>query len=340
MANRIIIEDCEKIMTKVGLEELGGKEVLLTGATGLIGTYLLYSVYVFNQSAFKPIRVTIVCNRELPIHLKGLGREEWLNIINGDLSEDPTLFKLGIYDVIIHAAGYAQPNKFMDNQLKTLRINTYCTQYLLGRVKINGRFLFISTSELYSGSDDIPYKEQTYGITMPDHPRACYIEGKRCGEAFCNIYAADGKIQSKIARVALAYGPGVRLDDSRVLYSFIKKGLDGDIRMLDSGSALRVYCYVADTVENLWNILLKGKDITYNVGGISHTSIYGLAKRIAQILNVGVTMPEVGNGEMTGAPKNVYMDISKVKDEFGKIDYLSLEDGLRRTVDWYRQYFI
>ncbi len=76
------------------------------------------------------------------------------------------------------------------------------------------------------------------------------------------------------------------------------------------------------------------------MGGISHTSIYGLAKRIAQILNVGVTMPEVGNGEMTGAPKNVYMDISKVKDEFGKIDYLSLEDGLRRTVDWYRQYFI
>ena len=110
-----------------------------------LNTYTEYNKYVpikpvapvSKTSAFKPIRVTIVCNRELPIHLKGLGREEWLNIINGDLSEDPTLFKLGIYDVIIHAAGYAQPNKFMDNQLKTLRINTYCTQYLLGRVKIN-----------------------------------------------------------------------------------------------------------------------------------------------------------------------------------------------------------
>ena len=74
--------------------------------------------------------------------------------------------------------------------------------------------------------------------------------------------------------------------------------------------------------------------------GLALTSISGPATRIAQILNVGVNMPEVGNGEMTGAPKNVYMDISKVKDEFGKIDYLSLEDGLRRTVDWYRQYFI
>ena len=339
MNNNVIIMDCERINEKTDLSKFEGKDILITGATGLIGTYLLYSVYVFNRTSSDPIKVTIVSNRPLPDHLADISVESWLSVLHGDLSDVDFLHSLGMYDAIIHAAGYGQPGKFLENKLKTLTLNTSCTQYLLSRVRHGGHFLFVSTSEVYSGSEDIPYTEKTHGVTMPDHPRACYIEGKRCGEAFCNVYAGKGDFKVNIARVALAYGPGVRPDDQRVLYSFIRKALGGSIEMLDAGTAQRVYCYVSDTVENLWNIMLKGKEVTYNVGGISHTSIFELADSIAKILHTTVKISQDNDSKMNGAPQNVDMDISKVNGELGKTDYVPLENGLQRTIEWYRQYF-
>lgn len=339
MNNQIIVDDVKNILSRVKLDCLNGKQILITGATGLLGTYLLYSIHVYNESVSKPIRTTIVCHRDLPEHLSLLSGEKWLEIVDGDLADYSVQQKLSGYDVVIHAAGYGQPGKFMDDQMKTLALNTQVTAALLSKVKPGGKFLFISTSEIYSGSTEIPYKEYTNGVSMPDHPRACYIEGKRCGEAMCNVYRNKSDIDVKIARVALAYGPGVRKNDARVLYNFIQKALHGNIDMLDEGKAERVYCYVADTVENLWNILLYGKECTYNVGGESHLSILELAQLIAKYLGVEVKKPITDGNGLDAAPNIVYMDISKVNQEFNKTMYCNIDKGIEKTIDWYKQYF-
>ncbi len=334
MDNGIIEEDIERIWNDINLECLKGKSVLLTGATGLIGTYIIYTLLKFNSNKNNRVQIHLVVHDELPSHLSFLQNEEMIKIYSGDLSEYSFCNSLPCCDYIIHAAGYGQPGKFMNNKIKTIRLNTVVTDVLLSKVKKNGRFLFISTSEIYSGSEDIPYKESSRGLTMPDHGRACYIEGKRCGEAICHAWEDLGTTV-RIARVALAYGPGVRSSDKRVLYNFIQKGLHGRIELMDSGSAVRVYCYVADTVVHLWNIFLYGKESTYNVGGTSKTTIRQLAENIGDILQVPVCLPQELKA-LEEAPREVYLDMEKMINEFGNRTYVSLEDGIRRTVQWYR----
>lgn len=329
MNNSIIVEDVDEILSETDLSELQSKSVLITGATGLIGTYLVYSLLKLNK-----VNIRIVIHNDLPSHLKHLADYENVAIYQGDLSDYAFCDSLPTSDYIIHAAGYGQPRKFVDDKIKTIRLNTMATDCLLGKLKPNGRFLFISTSEIYSGSEDVPYTEESCGMTMPNHPRACYIEGKRCGEAICHAWQATGKVV-KIARVALAYGPGIRASDGRVLYNFIQKGLQGKIDLLDAGLARRTYCYISDTVSNLWNILLRGEDTIYNAGGISEASIRELAEIVGRILNVPVVVPNVDEG-LAGAPLNVALNIDKTRTEFNKNRYIDLETGIERTIKWYK----
>ena len=335
MGNRIITEDIASIWSEIDLSPLAGKNVLITGASGLIGTYMLYSLLHWNVASSDKIHISLVTHRELPAHLRELEQNPAVTIYRGDLADYHFFASLPNFDCIIHAAGYGQPGLFMENQIKTIRINTMATDLLLDHLTSTGRFLFVSTSEVYSGSVETPYRETTTGATMPDHMRACYIEGKRCGEAICHAYMRSDKT-IKIGRVSLAYGPGVRKTDKRVLYNFIEKGLHGSIQMMDAGRAKRVYCYVSDTVSLLWNILLRGKEHTYNVGGMSHTTIAELANLIGENLQVPVVFPEEEQG-MRGAPGEVFVDMNRAISEFGKKEFVSLRDGLKRTIEWYRE---
>src|SRR3990167_10231086 len=166
-------------------------------------------------------------------------------------------------DYIIHAAGYGQPAKFMADEIATISVNTTAVIELLKKLKPSGKFLFLSTSEIYSGAKS-PYKETDIGTTSPTHPRACYIESKRCGEAICMAYRRKG-FDVKIARLSLAYGEGTKSDDTRVLNQFIKQALTkGKIELLDMGEAKRTYCYIEDVVKILWAVLLQGKSEVYN----------------------------------------------------------------------------
>lgn len=335
MNDKIIREDIDKIWNEFNLEEIAGKSILLTGGTGLIGTYIIYSILKLNKEKVAQTKIRLVIHNELPLHLHMLYENNAVELYKGDLSDYNFCMSLPDSEFIIHAAGYAQPGRFMESKVKTIRINTMATDILLGKLKENGKFLFISTSEIYSGSNENPYKETTFGTSMPDHSRACYIEGKRCGESICHAYIAMGKTV-KIARVSLAYGPGIRGDDKRVLYNFIQNGVNGAINMMDSGKAKRVYCYVADTVSILWNILLNGETVIYNVGGNSHTTIFELANLVGENLNASVSVL-ANQVEIQGAPPDVFVDMSKVEKEFKKTDYLTLKEGISRTVDWYKE---
>ncbi len=327
---KYIFDDACDLIKKINLSELNNKTVLITGATGLVGTYFLASLKCAETKGIKPKVIVVAHSKPDKFFLDLLPKNT--KILSGDLTDTSFLKKLPKADYIIHSAGYGQPGKFLDDQVKTLKLNTLTTFSLLEKLENSGKFLFVSTSEIYSGSINIPYKETDIGTTNTSHKRSCYIEGKRCGEAIAFAYRLKG-LAVKTARLSLAYGPGTKKDDERVLNSFIAKALSGGITMLDEGRANRTYCYITDAVEMMWQILLFGKDFVYNVGGESKITIADLGKKIGTYLNVPVKVPLKSTG-LSEAPDDVWLDLSKTKEEFGKKDFVNLDDGLKKTIEW------
>lgn len=329
--NNIIETDAKSICNKIDLGVIDGKTILITGASGLIGVYFLTCLKLLFEKGIK-VNIAAVFRTELPDYLL-LEEFRNLKIFKGDITNYEFCKTLPEADFIIHAAGYGQPMKFMEEPEKTLKLNTFSTFLLFDKLKRDGHFLFISSSEVYSGLDEKIYTENQIGTTNTSHPRACYIEGKRGGEAICYAYRSKG-VKAHSVRLAHTYGPGTKKGDKRVILSFIEKALSGKIELMDDGSAVRTYCYIADAIEIMWNVLINGTQDVYNLGGNSQTTIAGLAQKIGKIMNVPVIFPNTKTG-VSGAPADVKLDMARVKNEFGKSDYISLDDGLKRTVDWY-----
>lgn len=338
---KVLESDAVLINKKVKLDELLSKQLIITGASGLIGINLLMSIKKFCQKKDKAQlpKIIAIFHNDIPEYFKEILNFENLIIKKGDLTNPAFIDSLGKADYIIHAAGYGQPTRFMQDKIKTIAINTTATMSLLRKLKIGGRFLFISTSEVYSGLSSPSFKENQIGTTNTTHPRSCYIESKRCGEAICNAFRGQG-INAKSARLSLAYGPGTRPGDTRVLNEFIYKALNGEIKLLDQGEAKRTYCYVADAIEIMWNILLFGKEPIYNIGGFSTTTIADLAKKIGALLNSRVIVP-ANNRKIIGAPDNVRLDMNKTARQFRKKkkDYIPLNLGLMKTIEWQKELY-
>ena len=334
----LILEDCASITDRVDFADVDGRDILVTGASGLLGLYMLGCFKRRAIATGQPVRVTAVTRSPPPSYLAGLFSFPGLSLRQGDLSDPAFCASLPAADRIIHAAGYGQPGKFLENPVKTIQINTTATAILLEKMPADGKFLFLSSSEVYSGSTRTPHRESDIGTTDPGHPRACYIEGKRCGEAVCHAFRRQGRDVTS-ARLALAYGPGTRPDDQRVINSLIRKALlDGRIALLDQGRASRTYCYVTDAVELLFSSLLSGREPVYNVGGISTVTILELAQTVGRMLNVPVIVPEQDQ-VLSGAPAEVALDLSLSRQEFGKTGFVSFETGLERTIAWQRELY-
>ncbi len=332
----IIIEEAKKIVAGIDFSQLQDKRVLVTGASGLIGIYMV--------ACLKELKTKY--NIEIFIWLNSGIEPQFKDILTdcvyivGDMTDSNHYYLKSndSFDFIIHLAGYGQPNKFLNNKAKTISLNTTGTLNLLANLNHNGKFLFASTSELYSGLNSDNVTEEEIGTTNTNHPRSAYIEGKRCGEAICYAYKDMG-VDVKIARLSLAYGPGTKPKDARVLNSLIEKGLFNDsIVLMDNGDALRTYCYITDVIEMFWNILLFGTQITYNVGGESKTSILGLANLIGDNLNKEVKLPEVVQ-TLAGNPKNVNISLNRYLTEFKKNNFVSLEDGIKETIKWQKELY-
>jgi len=240
------------------------------------------------------------------------------------------------YDYVIFGSGYGQPQKFNQEKIGTLEINTTSLiEVFRTYVSKNTKVLYISSSEIYSGAKP-PYKETDIGTTTPQHPRACYIEGKRCGEAICMAYKEQG-YDVKIARLALAYGPGTKKGDTRVINQFIESAIKNkSIIMKDDGSAMRTYCYIDDVVRQLLNILFEGKQTIYNVGGFSRISIKDLAHSIALLTESAVMEGAKVEG---AAPDDVCLDMTRYISEFGG-GFIPLSIGLRKTIEYQKQLYV
>ena len=311
---------------------LKNKSVLITGASGLVGLYMVTCLKQVQKNL--NIKITVWTNKGIPSYLLSLF--ENCEIISGDITDSTKFTDMQNFDCIIHAAGYGQPLKFIQNKIKTIKINTEATNHLLEHLNKDGRFLFISSSEVYNGIEYDSITEDMMGNTNTNHFRSCYIEGKKCGESICHAFV-EGGYNIKIARLALAYGPGTRMDDERVFNTFIKKGLtEESIVLLDHGTAVRTYCYIADAVEMLWNICLHGKYVVYNVGGISRTSIYDLAATVGKSLKKEIILPEFQQ-PLAGNPKLVNISCARYTQEFNKNNFVHLNTGIDKTINWYKE---
>lgn len=283
------------------------KTLLITGAYGLVGS-----------------TICKILERDYPE----------IEVIKVKCDEFVEGMRYGYFDFVINAAGYGQPVKFTEDKIKTISINTNLVPVLFSMLKKNGKFLFISTSEVYSGAPS-PHTEDMIGTTTPQHPRACYIEGKRCGEAICMAYKEQG-YDVKIARLALAYGPGTKKGDTRVINQFIEQALTtGEIRMKDEGDAVRTYIYAEDAARIMLDILFKGQDVVYNVGGFSRISILELAVKIASLTNSKVIQ---GYNSLEGAPDDVSLDMTNTIIEFGG-EFNPFEIGLPETIEYQKQLY-
>jgi UDP-glucuronate decarboxylase len=325
--------DARSIRESVDLSALADAEVLITGATGLIGSSLISALCLGTDP--RPKRIVAVSR-------SGQYPQSWTppSIVEhaiGDLADPRFLDSLPRVDAVIHGAGYGQPGRFLEDPLSTLSINTTATISLIHKVRSGGKFLFMSTSELYSGLSNANCSELAIGTSNTDHPRSAYIEAKRAGEAA--VYAARNRLglDATSVRIALAYGPGVKHGDARVLNEFITRGLQSrKIELRDSGQAMRTYCYISDAVELILQALLNGTEGLYNVGGQSRTSIADLAKTIGRVLNIPVSAPEAEAGS-PGAPDDVRIDLARILHLSGKQSFVPLEEGLARTIRWFQQ---
>jgi UDP-glucuronate decarboxylase len=318
----LISPDAYAINNAVDFSSLDGATVVISGATGLLGTHLLASLLIAKETLNLKLNVTGLCHSNPADHTVAIANRGGF-----------VLSKYPPYpaDVVIHAAGYAQPSVFLSNPAETIRLNTELTNSLLEGLVRNGRFLFVSSSEVYSGLTGI-VNESQIGLTNPYHPRSCYIEGKRCGEAICSAYYKKG-IKAKSARLSLAYGPGTRNGDKRAMSQFIEQALTtGTIRMNYSGRERRTFCYIRDAVETLWQICLNGSQQVYNVGSPVTASMYDVVSMIAKITNS--MLISYDTEELPGSPEGVEMDISLAEREFDKHSYINLELGLKKTIQW------
>lgn len=328
-------DNLKKFYKRKNFNFLKNKKILITGATGILGLGLTNFFIETLKSKNKPREITLIFKSKLPKHMNFLKKIKEISILRRDLtiSNLPDKKK---YDCIIHLAGYGQPAKFMQKPMKTFLLNTAVVEKLLKKMNPKCYFLYLSSSEIYSGLLG-NIKEDQIGTTSTDHQRACYIEAKRGGETIVNIYKNLFNINAKIARLCLAYGPGTKIHDERVLNQFIKKGLINNIiKMNDDGSALRSYIYIDDAIEMLLNILFFGKKTIYNIGGKSKISIYNLAKKIGKILSVPV-IKFAKKQKKIGAPKEARVSIMRYEKEFGKINLKNLDYGLNKTVEWQKK---
>jgi nucleoside-diphosphate-sugar epimerase len=328
----ILQEDAKIVNQNVSLRPLEGSSIMITGATGLVGLNLVSSLIEFNNSVENKISIIAVSYNKAVGAAANLFRYGKVKELRSDLSDPSSIDKLPSSDFIIHSAGYGQPGKFLEDKLKTLSINSIGTMVLLKKLHDGGSFVFLSSSEVYSGHSESLNQESHIGTTDPAHSRACYIEGKRVGETIINIAREEG-VRASSARLALAYGPGTKPDDKRVLNQLIAKGLKGKIDLLDNGSAMRTYGYISDVVVMLLKILISSEHSTYNVGGKSAISIKDLACKIAELMEVKIKVPE-NSSFMEDAPAMVGLNLSRVEKEYDLNNCVDLEYGLKQTIRW------
>ena len=265
--------------------KLSGCNILVTGATGLIGGCLVETLMVNPQRDYQvyPSGRNEQRARE---RFKDYADDKAFHFVRYDVLEP--LDSDVRFDYIIHAASNASPNFFAQNPVEVIKSNVDGVAHLMEYGLAHGmkRFLYVSSGEIYGEGDGRVFTEDYSGYVNCATPRACYPSSKRAAETLCVSYAAEYGADVVIARPSHTYGPHFTEQDNRVYAQFIRNVLRGeDIVMKSTGEQFRSWCYVVDCVSALLYILLKGEcGQAYNIADDkSNISIRELAETIAKI---------------------------------------------------------
>ena len=340
---QIIEEECRGLSKKINIDILRNQKFLITGANGLLGGFLCDFFVFLNKNFDTNIKIiaTSYSTFDKAKRIKRLIDDNNISYFNWDCSKNLTTKLDENIDKVIFCSGYGQPGKFLKDMKKTALINTIGPINILDHLKNqknNSTFLFLSSSEIYGSpnSNNIPTKEDYPGDYNLNNKRECYKQSKKLGEVISKSYKSE-KVDIKIARIGPTYGPGALFGDKRVMQEFIFKALKNEtINMLDAGETLRNYMYITDAIEVILNILFLSSEIVYNVGNDQETtSIYELAKKIGNILDVNVNK---GKKTLKSAPRSVYLSMEKYKTDL-EIDTLKLTPfgyGIDKTIKWFK----
>lgn len=331
-----ILQEDAKILAKSHSSKIGkNSKILITGASGLIGINLLsfFLTPECNERELE-IYVTIPSIQGLNF-IKSVYPNQKINYISLSL-EDLSLNEVKQkFDYIFHLATYGQPNRFTVESEKTMHLNSIGIIKLFDLLSPTGRFFFSSSSEVYSGNINFPHNENEIGTTNTFHPRACYIEGKRFGEAYCYLKSQQG-VKAYSGRISLSYGPGFRMDDKRVLNEFIFNAINEDkIKMLDDGSAIRVYCYVRDTIDMILSLIQTNHFMPVNICGVEETSIFELGSLVSNECSCEL-IPGPKNNTLIGAPKVVSSSPDNIIELINKKSFVNISEGVSKSVKWAR----
>jgi UDP-glucuronate decarboxylase len=342
-------------------EELGqiaGKKLLIIGGAGFLGYYLVQSVLYWNSQSepAQQIQLTVYDNyiRGIPDWLTALETNPSLTLQKHDITH-PLPEDMGSFQYIIHAASIASPIYYRKYPIETMDANVnglrtlleYCRQQKDAGSPVEG-FLYYSTSEIYGDPtpDSIPTPETYRGNVSCTGPRACYDESKRYGETLCVNFAQQYDLPIKTARPFNNYGPGLKITDRRVLPDFARDILAGrDIVMLSDGSPTRTFCYIADAIIGYYKILVKGRPgEAYNIGTETpEISMAELADRVValaqELFDYGgqvVRQESSDKAYLVDNPNRRCPIIDKARTELGYEPGITVEEGLRRSLIWYR----
>jgi UDP-glucuronate decarboxylase len=305
------------------------KHVLVTGGAGFLGSHLC------DRLLAEGAEVTCVDDfftgrRENIAHLLSNPRFE---LLRHDVTV-PIPFEC---DEIYHLACPASPVHYQRNAVRTLRTGVLGTLNMLDVARdARARILIASTSEIYGDPDCHPQTEDYWGHVNPIGLRACYDESKRCAETFATSYARQFGVEVRIARIFNTYGPRLHMDDGRVISNFIVQALRGEpITIYGDGSQTRSFCYVSDLIDGLLKLMASTANAQpINLGNPTEFTIRELADRICALLGLPL---HVQNRPLPhDDPKQRCPDIGRARGLLGWHPRVSLEDGLRSTIDYFR----
>jgi UDP-glucuronate decarboxylase len=306
------------------------KRILVTGGAGFIGSHLCERLL---QEGHEVICVDNFYTGTKD-NIKHLMNNPYFEIIRHDIT-----FPLYVeVDEIYHLACPASPVHYQNDPVFTIKTAVHGTINMLGLAKrTKAKILLASTSEVYGDPEVHPQPEEYWGNVNPIGPRACYDEGKRCAETLFFDYHRQHKVKIKIARIFNTYGPRMQINDGRVISNFIVQALRGeDITVYGDGSQTRSFCYIDDMVEGLIRLMNTPDEITgpINLGNPNETPILELAQKIIEL--TGSNSKIVFKPLPQDDPRRRCPDITKAKIILNWEPKISLEEGLKRTIEYFK----
>jgi len=304
--------------------------VLITGAAGFLGSHLSDRFLADGHSVIG-LDNFITGNPENIAHLVGNPRFEF---VRHNIST--YTYVAGPLDGVLHFASPASPVDYLEHPIATLKVGALGTHNALGlALAKKARFFLASTSEVYGDPLEHPQTESYWGNVNPIGPRGVYDEAKRFAEAMTMAYHRYHDMDTRIVRIFNTYGPRMRPNDGRVVSNFIVQALSNQpLTIYGDGSQTRSFCYVADEVEGIYRLFMRGDNNPTNIGNPNEFTVRQLAELVIELTRTGATIVE--RELPVDDPKVRQPDIRRAREMLGWEPTVSLREGVTRTIEYFR----